>query len=576
MSTTQVDLITEKTAYKVLDNHQFIILWQTLYNECPHATAFQAPNFVRIWYETYRYQWQPVVIQAQNSDGSLVGLWMLAHNPKTGVITNVGAHQAEYHTWLALPGKDISFLSSAWAILTQQFTFEALRFKYLPATSLGGMLQIALGAKSGGVVLRKHNRPILKIDPDDIKASFAKKSNKSRFNRLKKIGKLEFHQVTDSVELEQVLDELIVYYDFRQGAANNSFPFQEDPMKRKFHSDLFSSAPNNVYVTVTYLSEQPIAAFWGTVSGQTVHLGMLIFSPLFARYSPGKLHIMQLSEHLLKDGKNILDLTPGGDPWKERFTNAHDEVAEAIVYRSKWIRIQANMLDRALQWGKWCGSKVGITPADARQILATLGKIKPHTVIQKIRNWINRDFEYRIYQSGQTLAEMCHFDKRVRCNSLSDLLSFDPGESWQTRHEFLRNALERLERGESVYTISIDGRLAHCGWAVKNQAKFDMAEVKQSMLLPSGSTIFYGFYSHPDFRDQGLHRATIEHMLDEAVTDEETKNVYISVPADNLFSRHVIETMDFEYLGSFFLGRSFGAERKWASPLLINSETTYA
>ncbi|MGI9227917.1 MAG: hypothetical protein ACR2PU_03905, partial [Gammaproteobacteria bacterium] len=147
MSTTQVDLITGKAAYTVLDNHQFIILWQTLYKECPHATAFQAPNFVRIWYETYRNQWQPVVIQAQNLDGNLIGLWMLAHNPKTGVITNVGAHQAEYHTWLALPNKDISFLSSAWAILTQHFTFEALRFKYLPATSLGGMLQIALGAK---------------------------------------------------------------------------------------------------------------------------------------------------------------------------------------------------------------------------------------------------------------------------------------------------------------------------------------------------------------------------------------------------------------------------------------------
>ncbi len=571
MSVTQVDIVTGKAAYSVLDDHQFIVLWQTLHKACPHATAFQAPNFVRIWYEAYRTQWRPVVIQAQNSDGDLVGLWLLAHNQITGVITHAGAHQAEYHSWLALPSKDVSFLSSAWTALTQHFTFETLRFKYLPAAALGSMLQTALGNKSGGVVVWKHKRPILNINPNDIKASFAKKSNKSRFNRLKKLGKLEFRRLTDSVELERVLDELIVYYDFRQGAANQTIPFQEDPEKRKFHSSLFSSASNNVYVTVTYLNDRPIAAFWGAVSGQTVHLGMLIYSPLFARHSPGKLHIMQLSEHLLKDGKNVLDLTPGGDPWKDRFSNAHDEVAEVIVYRSKWARIQANTHDRLFQWGKWCASKIGIAPANVRPALAILSNIQPSTVIRKIKNWISIDYESRIYRGGQTLAESHYFDKRVRCNSLSALLSFDPGAPWQTRDEFLHNALERLERGELAYTISIDGRLAHCSWVVRNQAKFCMPEVKQSMPLPSGSTIFYGFYLHPDFRDQGLYRATIGHILCEAFADEETKYTYISVLTDNLYSRHVIETENFEYQGSLFLVRRFGAERKWASPLLTHS-----
>ncbi len=190
------------------------------------------------------------------------------------------------------------------------------------------------------------------LNNNDIQASFAKKSNKSRFNRLKKLGKLEFRQLTDSTELERVFDDLIAYYDFRQGAVNHSTPFREDPQKRRFHTDLFASAQGEAYITATYLDERLIAAFWGAVSGKTVHLGMLIHSPFLAEHSPGKLHIMQLSEHLLKVGKDVLDLTPGGDAWKERFANAHDKVAEAIVYRSQWTRIQDRHACRTVSMGQ--------------------------------------------------------------------------------------------------------------------------------------------------------------------------------------------------------------------------------
>ena len=77
---------------------------------------------------------------------------------------------------------------------------------------------------------------------------------------------------------------------------------------------LFAVAPDETHVTVTYLDGRPIAALWGTVSGNTVHLGMLSHSPVLAEHSPGKLHVMQLSDYLFTEGKDALDLTPGGDP----------------------------------------------------------------------------------------------------------------------------------------------------------------------------------------------------------------------------------------------------------------------
>ena len=96
------------------------------------------------------------------------------------------------------------------------------------------------------------------------------------------------------------------------------------------------------------------------------------------------------------------------------------------------------------------------------------------------------------------------------------------------------------------------------------------------MTLPVGSVALYDFYSHPDFRGRGLYRATISHMLQQAFADEAIEYAYISVLADNVPSRHVIEKVGFEYQGSFFWQRRFGSERKWASPSFSLSEAASA
>jgi CelD/BcsL family acetyltransferase involved in cellulose biosynthesis/RimJ/RimL family protein N-acetyltransferase len=565
---TQVTITHGQSALSMLADYRFLTLWNSLYDACPHATVFQSPNFVRTWYETYQSEWQPVIVESRDSNGDFIGLWLLAHNPVSNTLAHAGTHQAEYHTWLASPGHDTSFLSNAWDALNRHFTVPMLRFKYLPTRALGEILCAALGNRSCGITLRTHGRPLMNLIPEDIKASFGKKSNKSRFSRLRKLGKLEFRCLRTAAELEAVLDDLIVYYDFRQSAVNHSAPFREDHRKRVFHNRLFHAMPDGRYVTATYLDERPIAAFWGSASQKTVHLGMLIHSPFLAEHSPGKLHIMQLSEYLLEHGITVLDLTPGGDSWKERFANAHDEVAEAVVYGSTWTHIRAMATESLLRRGKQVVFLAGIQPTAVKTFLETFRRARPGSVIRKLKNWYSARREFRIYRGDRLLSERFSSDNRIHCNSLSDLLAFEPGEPWQTRDNFLSSALTRLEQGEFVYTIEIGNRLAHCGWMVKHQATSYMTEVKQAMTFPPGSVALYDYYTPPCFRGQGLYRATIGHMMHAAFADEQIQYAYISVLADNLPSLHVIESMGFEYQGSLFWDRRFGRERTWSHPPL--------
>jgi CelD/BcsL family acetyltransferase involved in cellulose biosynthesis/RimJ/RimL family protein N-acetyltransferase len=565
MNVRGIDLLTGQAAHDILTAPHFLASWNALHAKCRHATGFQAPAFVCTWYDAYHDKWEPVIVRSFATDGELVGLWLLAHSRDEQMLVHAGAHQAEYQVWLTRPGADAAFLAAAWKEIQRNFPFRVLRFKYLPTVRLADELSHVPGL-GNCLSVQVHRRPLVLLNSTEIKASLAKKSNKSRFNRLKKLGVLDFRRLTDPVELEQVYDDIIAFYDLRQGAINHVSPFRDDPLKRGFYRALFA-ATDESEVTVTYLDGRAIAAFWGVASGETVHLGMLAHTPFLAEHSPGKLHLLHLSDHLLQRGKKVLDLTPGGDPWKERFANCHDEVADATIYPTASARKRAEHTERLLRWTKSCAARVGVQSTDLRKAFRKLRRVRPSGLRRRFLDWVGEQREFRLYRGNRIVAEGLTRDVRVMRNSLLDLLYFEPGEAWQNREEFLARSLARLESGESVYTVRIGKRLAHYGWMVRNQTTSYMTEVHQSVNLPSGSVVLYDFYTHPDFRGQGLYRAAIRTMLCEAFTDCTTQHCYISVLANNASSRHVIDDMHFQYQGSFYWKHRFGSQTKWADPV---------
>jgi len=557
---TASELLEAGPAHAALADPAFLEDWQQLWARCPWATAYQAPAFVRAWYTVYGANWQPVIALTREPDGSLTGLWLLAHHVGRGTLAHAGAHQAEYQTWLAVPGADAAFLHTAWGAIRHRFPSASLTLRYLPAADLGATLMRALQPYGSIVTVRTHLRPLLRLTADEVRASFAKKSNKSRFNRLKRLGALDFRRVVDGPDLDRVFDTITQYYDLRQGAIHNTTPFRSDPQKRPFHRAWLMAATDQPCVTVTTIDNQPVAGFWGAVSRDVVHLGILAYSPLLAEHSPGKLHIMQLSDYLLQAGVTVLDLTPGGDPWKERFANAHDDVADAVIHASARARALSDLRERmAGRIKRWLG-RLGLSSEALTDARTTVARIRPAVVLRALCAWVYTHRELRIYRLSRAASVTGSRDPRVRGNAVDDLLSFAPAERWQRRERFLSDALSRLESGEQAYTITIDGRLAHSGWLVKGQAVSQMAEVAQAMRFPDGSVALYGFYTDPDFRGQGLYRATVGHMLAEAFADETTQYAYISVLADNTASRHVIESTGFAYQGSFSLTRRLGRE----------------
>ncbi len=537
-------LIYDQEAHVLLQDLKFINRWKELHNNCNYATAFQEPEFVCAWYEAYRDLWKPIILYRESSREELTDLFLLAYYPATKSLVHAGGEQSEYHAWLSLPDEGVSFLSAAWDLLSSQFDFTSLRFRYLPqAEPLRETLSRLPNRSSIG--LRRRPRPLMILNVDEIKASFAKKSNKSRFNRLKKLGKIEFNRVQDLIELDRVFDDLIAFYDLRQGAVNQIKPFQQDPNKRKFHIDLFKRAQNKVYVTVTYLNEKPIAGFFGLASKNRAHLGMIMHSPFLAEHSLGKLHLMQLSELLLNENMGVLDLTPGSDPWKERFANAHDEVIEAIIYRSPLAKIKGEMIYGLLNWFRQRANQVGITTAKLKTILSVVRTFRPSMISGKIGKWFNADRTFHIYQIDRTFAERFHRDERIRCNELDDLLLFEPRDAGQSESGFLSTALARLEKGEKVYTMKINNRIVYSNWMAHNQSD------KKPIAFPPDSISIYDFFIDLDFEKSGIFKTAIEHLICDAFVDQTIQYAFVFVPTDRKQYSKIVEEMGFSFRNSF-------------------------
>jgi CelD/BcsL family acetyltransferase involved in cellulose biosynthesis len=355
-------------AWSLLESRTLLVEWKALEAACPWATPFQSSHFVVTWLRHYAAQFAPVVVAQRSASGALVGLLVLGAGLDGRRLVVAGGHQAEYQAWLALPQADEQFILRALEAVDDALPGRDLSFRYTPP---GLPIEALLASPVYGdrATVAGHKRPLMRLDATEVKESLRKKSNKSRWARLQRLGPVAFSSVIDADAFEGMFDDIIACYDARQCAMNGLLPFAQDPRKKPFHLDLMRAHPGFLHVTVTTLSNRVIAAHIGLTGKDEVHLAIVCHSLMHADHSPGKLHLLRLGDALLKEGKRALDLTPGGDPWKERFANAHDDVYSLTIHRSATARRLSAMQAGARQLFKRTALAAGVSPTELRRAL---------------------------------------------------------------------------------------------------------------------------------------------------------------------------------------------------------------
>lgn len=531
----------------MLSQPAFLLEWKQLHSRTPWATGFQASPFVMTWYSHYRDRFEPVVALSRNDSGSLTALMTLAYT-QDGSITHAGAQQAEYHSWLTSPGED-AFLSGVIHAFDDLLPWRHLRLKYLPSDApIDRLLPVSL--KSRAEILT-HRRPLMSTAVDALKQTLAKKSNKSRYNRLARMGELTLERIEDPARVAEVLGAIVTDYDLRQGAANGASPFRDDPVKRDFVQALIEHPEAPLHVCALRAGNVFLAGHIGMKGHAEVHLSILAHSPLYARNSPGKLMLAMLSETLAAEGYRALDLTPGGDAWKERFATHHDNVSELLVYSTASQltrrRVEEQMTRAARRILAWAGK----TPDDMRRVVQSARRLRPVSLASMLRPRLSDETELRVYRLERSdLSGLAPQNYAMGLNRLQDLLDFAPSEPWHDKGAFLSSAVARLEEGEHLYTYVENDVLLHCGWMVRRQCSGPFSGMDDAFTYPDRSTVLYDFYTHPSACGRGLDQASLSQMLGDLAVDKTVDYVYISVLGNHRSLRHVIETLGFHYQGS--------------------------
>lgn len=545
MNHASVQIIDSSEAEALCEQDAFHAEWSRLAAACPWATAFQRPEFVVRWYRSYRERFAPRLVVANDPAGGLGGLLTLAVDRARGDTVVAGAWQAEYHAWITRPEQGDAFPRAAFAALRPSLTSRGLSFRYLPPGTPTGWLG-ALESRPFARLIPRH-RPLMHLgDGSDVAASLAKSSNKNRLRRLGKLGQVEFTRITTGAEFDRWMDAIIACYDTRRLALNGVAPFRDDPFKRSFYGELIA-APGLLHASVLTVGGEVAAAHLGAISGPELQLGLLAHNPFLARHSPGKFLLLFLARALAAEGFERIDLTAGGEPYKERFANMADEVHTLDLFPGRLARQRASIVHGCEDALKAALLRHDISPARVkarlhefrRRGLAAFRPVAPNA----------HSARPPLLYASETAAYANLDDGAVRRDALEDLLDVERGPDGSSPQAFLSAALERIENGDHVYTWSEGGVLRHVGWMRERVDEPERATLVPGVTLPADAAVVLDLFTDPAARRRGLATRVLQAMRRDAATVPGIRWLVVPVRPDDAPARSLVERLGFHQPG---------------------------
>ena len=459
-------LLTGDAALAHIGAPAFVTAWRTLHAVCPWATACQHPDFVLPWYGLYGALFVPVVVLQEAADGVLAGLLPLALGDKGQRLTGAGERHAEYQGWLQPPDAGASFISGALRAVREQLPRADLALRYLPAGTPLSWLDAWHNDASDArrwVTLRSVRRPLMQIDPVSMHRQRNKKNHRQNVNRLGRLGAVQFEQVVEHDHFLRVIDAICDQYDFRQAALYREKPFTLDVAKKRFYIALHRQGL--LHVTILTVDGAIAASHIGLLSaGRAVHLGINTYHPATSAHSPGNLLLAMLGVHLAAQQMPLLDLTPGGDGYKEHFATAHDHVSTLTIHRDLrsflLTAARQRLIDAARALATWAGWR-------HHDVLAIVHGIRPQRWASIAAGWVRRRTRpqavSRILRPGLSREAACAL--LPSRDSLPDVLQFDAGGAAWDYCAFLNTVMKRMERSDHFYSVVHGNRLGLLCWA---------------------------------------------------------------------------------------------------------------
>lgn len=519
--------------------------WANLCSRCPWSTAYQLPEFAAVWYRIYSRPFEPLLITGRNEKAELVGILCLAVSRDDGRVSFAGTSQPEYQTWVCDPEVANVFALEALLAARAMFPAATLEFRYLPPSVPLGWLEDP--RVKGFTLLTTNPQPLIRFAAISTNP-LAKINNKTRLKRLEREGALAFDHLTEVVDLEAVIDELAFLHDLRHLVMYGSEPFALDPLKKQFWLELMRR-PGLLHVTTLKAGDRLASVHVNVCDGRQVHLNLIAHNPLLAKHSPGKFHIHLLSKMLISEAFEEIDLTPGGDPYKERFANAHDTAFALSFFPTRRGRLEAYVRARADHFARKGLGAVRAHPARAKAAWRTVAELPVRQIapalLARIATKIRRPPKSIVYvvaipQNGSPDVSSRPF----HIGDARDLMAYRPNAGDISRRRFLSAATQRLEQGQHLFSYTESGRLLQIGWLIDRPSDRFLSRNCPGLSLPPRHALLTGFESLCKSRGMELSSACVAAILND-LRRRGIEGAAMAVPADQTSTIRILEMAGF-------------------------------
>ncbi len=550
---SQLVIIDGPDAWAQIENSGFVADWRNLGERDPKFTIYQEPPFVIAWYRIHGDIFEPVFCLGRDHIGGLVGVMSLARRRSDGALVHAGDFHAEYHGWVAKSECDQSFAEECLIALQGRYRLKRWRWNFLPRGTPPGLLNSSRLAGHGiSCRVRIEASPLLDLTDDEHLLRLLKtKSIRNQINRYKKRGNFRLERIENIEQAARLFRVLRAQNDFRQEAVHGNRPFGDNPLKEPFFLERLK-IPQANHFSVLMCDETPLSFHFGPCDRDTLVLGLTAFDPSESRNSPGKLHLIELAHMLKHEGFRRIDLTPGGDSYKEFLANGSLVLQQPTFYFTRVGKAVADMgwgirqtIKRLLACASIPSERVPNALHIATGLLRKIRKITPTKLMCRMKKVIHEAHTYFqfCYDPETTLDPDDDPDVHVQC--YGDLLTYDGFNPWLSRRELLSAAFTRFSAGETLYTICRDGNLVHYGWLAPGGRLHFLEGVDAVFRSPDKSIVLYDFFTHPTYRGQGLYQQNLRQMLRD-LRRTETGLIFIGVLNDNQPSRRIIEKLGFK------------------------------
>ena len=480
-----ITLLGNDQTLKILSNPELISTWKLLANESQEFTLIQQHGFVSSWYKSYINKYIALLVIAYDDKKDIIGILPLAISKESGTLSHAGHFQAEYNGWVCKKEFEEEFLIQSVIAVKKEFHPNCWDWGWMPAHANTHWLHSEKLKKSGiHVNTSTCESPIYELNDttriDKIKKG---KSTKSKINRLKRSGELRIERITDLSVAKEIFEDLKNIYDFRSLAAYNIMPFKNDHNKEKWHLDYLNNS-NDVHFTVLWQGDKLLACNLGYCSDDTVVIGLFTYNPVQGAHSPGSVFLIMLIDFIKQEGYQYLDLSPGGDAYKERFCNKHNTLTKpafCFSYYTKYKNSAKTYLINKI--------KERCTSRDIQNLKECyINKIKDVARLGK-QSSSSQDEKLYLFDSSNTVN--CNEIPDIHIQRDDDLLLYKPVKGQASHKEVIFSALKNFERGDSLYTLVKDKELLAYTWVSTSGKKHISPIINQHTTFTGSNPLLY-------------------------------------------------------------------------------------